>query len=301
MKMKAVVINRTGSADELTYSDLPEPEINSCDIRIKVAAAAVNPVDIKTRSGFLGIDLTFPAILGWDVSGTVEATGADVTKFKVGDAVMGMIAQSVRRRGTYSEFVVAPETLFVSVPEKLPLERAAAVPLAAMAAAQLLDKVNLTQASRVLVTGAAGAVGRVAAQWLLQRGHEVAGLARSSDRDDLTRLGITVVYSDIVEIPRYAFDAVLDTAGISGTIAAVHDKGAFVSVADNRQPEPQRGIIPTKSYVQEDGARLATIAEQVACHSLIVTVGSRYPLSEAAAAHRDFEKGGLRGKVLLIP
>ena len=148
--MKAVVINRTGSADELTYSDLPEPEINSCDIRIKVAAAAVNPVDIKTRSGFLGIDLTFPAILGWDVSGTVEATGADVTKFKVGDAVMGMIAQSVRRRGTYSEFVVAPETLFASVPEKLPLERAAAVPLAAMAAAQLLDKVNLTQASRVL-------------------------------------------------------------------------------------------------------------------------------------------------------
>lgn len=299
--MKAAVINRTGTADEFTYTDLPEPKMNRQDICIRVSAAAVNPVDVKTRSGFLNVDLTFPAILGWDVSGTVEAVGESVSKFRVGDTIMGMVAQSARGRGTYSELVIAPESLFVLAPNGIPLVEAAAVPLATMTATQLLDKVSLAQGSRVLVTGAAGAVGRVVVQWLLQNGHEVACLARSYDRDDLTMLGATTVYSSILRIPRCAFDAVLDTAGIANTIAAVRDRGSFVSIADNQQPKPERGIFPSKSYVQEDSDKLKTIAEQVSNHSITVPVGNRYALSETASAHRDFEKGGLRGKVLLIP
>lgn len=159
--MKAAAIYRTGSAEELKYIDLPEPRTGPNDIRVKTVAAAVNPVDIKTRSGFLGLDLVFPSVLGWDVSGTVEAIGSAVTRFRVGDAVMGMIAQSVREQGTYAEFVSAPEELFAPVPAGLAMEQAAAAPLTVLTAAQLLGSAALPSQARVLVTGAAGAVGRV--------------------------------------------------------------------------------------------------------------------------------------------
>ena len=261
--MKAAAIYRTGSAEELKYIDLPEPRTGPNDIRVKTAAAAVNPVDIKTRSGFLGLDLVFPSVLGWDVSGTVEAIGSAVTRFRVGDAVMGMIAQSVREQGTYAEFVSAPEELFAPVPAGLAMEQAAAAPLTVLTAAQLLGSAALPSQARVLVTGAAGAVGRVLVQWLLQDGHEVAGLA----------------------------DAIF----------TVQNEGVFMSIADNPQPESQRGITPGKSYVQENGAKLSVIAEQLSNGTLSVPVGRTYSLSEAAAAHREFENGGLRGKVLLIP
>lgn len=299
--MKAAAIYRTGSAEELKYIDLPEPRTGPNDIRVKTAAAAVNPVDIKTRSGFLGLDLVFPSILGWDVSGTVEAIGSAVTRFRVGDAVMGMIAQSVREQGTYAEFVSAPEELFAPVPTGLAMEQAAAAPLTVLTAAQLLGSAALPSQARVLVTGAAGAVGRVLVQWLLQDGHEVAGLARSHDREDLTELGAVAVYTSVNDIPACSFDAVLDTAGIADAIFTVQNEGVFMSIADNRQPESQRRITPGKSYVQENGAKLSVIAEQLSNGTLSVPVGRTYSLSEAAAAHREFENGGLRGKVLLIP
>lgn len=289
--MKAVAINRTGSPDELTYMDLPEPDVGPHDIRVRAAAVAVNPVDIKTRSGFLGIDLVFPAVLGWDVSGTVDAIGEQVTQFQVGDIVMGMIAQTARGQGTYAGLSVGPEDLFAPVPNELPADQAAAVPLTTLTAAQLLDKANLASEARVLVTGAAGAVGRVTVQWLLHDGHEVEGLARPHDQDDLAQLGVAEVYTDVSEIPEHVFDAVLDTAGVADSIVAVRDNGIFFSIADNRQPRRQRGIFPSKSYVQENGARLAGISAQLIDHTLSIPVGKRYALSDAAEAHRDFEKG----------
>ena len=81
----------------------------------------------------------------------------------------------------------------------------------------------------------------------------------------------------------------------------MRDDGQFISIADNTQPQPERGITPTKSYVQENGRQLAEIADQLAQGTLSVPVGRTYPLSQAAAAHSDFERGGLRGKVLRIP
>ena len=300
--MKAAIINRTGPASELRVSDVPIPEPESGEIRVKVAAAAVNPVDIKTRSGFLKSDLNFPAILGWDVAGAVDAIGADVSRFHVGDQVMGMVAQPVRGQGTYAEYLCAPEELFASVPTGLGIQEAAAVPLTVLTAAQMLSKLNLPDDNTpVLVTGAAGAVGRVAVQWLLQAGHRVAGLARLSDTDDLVALGVETVYDSTTEIPVAAFDAVIDTAGIPEAISNVRDDGKFVSITDNTQPQPERGIIPMKSYVQENGQQLAEIADQVAQGKLSVPAGPVYPLTQVANAHADFEYGGIRGKVLLIP
>lgn len=268
---------------------------------MRVAAAAVNPVDLKTRSGFLPIDIAFPGVLGWDVAGVVAEIGAGATGFAVGDPVVGMVAQPVRRYGTYAETVAAPASVFAPAPTGIALVEAAALPLGGLTAAQTLEKLTLPQESPVLVTGAAGSVGRIAVQLLLSRGHRVDGLARASDRVDLGALGVGRVFTSLTELPMAAYTAVVDTAGLAAAIGAVRDGGQFVAIDDNQQPEPQRGIVPRKSYVNEDGAQLAELAAAVSAGELWLPVGRRYPLHDAALAHKEFGAGGLRGKVLLIP
>ncbi|WOT34540.1 NADP-dependent oxidoreductase [Streptomyces coeruleorubidus] len=298
--MKAAVIVRTGPADELTYADVELPRPGPHDIRVKTAFAAVNPVDIWTRRGIPGLDLTFPAVLGWDVAGTVDAVGSEVSRFRVGDRVMGMVKQMTRLRGTYAEFVSAPQELFAPVPGKLSLETAAA-PLTVLTSVKLLSNLHLPDRAKALVTGAAGAVGRVTVQWLVQAGHEVSGLARATDEDDLTSLGVRTVYPSGADVPPQAFDAVIDTAGLPQTISNVRDGGEFLSITDNEQPGPEREITPRKCYVEENGAQLAAVAEQLADGTLSLPLCRTYPLSNAAAAHAAFEQGGLRGKLLLAP
>ncbi|PID59965.1 MAG: oxidoreductase [Gammaproteobacteria bacterium] len=299
--MKAALIHRTGSASELQVTDIPMPEVGPGEIRVKVAAAAVNPVDVQTRSDSLDLNITFPSVLGWDVAGTVDAVGAGVTRFHEGDLVMGMIAQHLRTQGTYAEYVSSPRELFALVPEGISLQQAAAAPLVVLTAAQMLNEISLPEKADVLVTGAAGGVGRVAVQLLLQDGHKVAGLARPSDTDDLTALGVAAVYDTAASVPAKTFDAVFDCAGIAGTIASVRDGGGFVSIVNRPQPEPENGIVPKMSFVQENGEQLGKLAQQIARGTLTVPIGHTYPLSQVDKAHADFEQGGMRGKVLLIP
>ncbi|MDS2171841.1 NADP-dependent oxidoreductase [Nesterenkonia sp. CL21] len=299
--MKAAAISRTGPADVLTYTDLDIPDLGPDEIRVKTAYAAVNPVDVWTRMGVTGIDLPFPCILGWDVAGTLEAAGADVTQFRVGEPVMGMVKQMARLTGTYAEYITAPAELFARVPAGLNLDTAAAAPLTGLTASQLVDKARLDSDSNVLVTGAAGAVGRIVVQLLIQHGHRVSGIARASDADDLTALGIAAAYSSPDDASAQAFDAVLDTAGLPETIRNVRDGGQFISITDNEQPEPERGIEPGKNYVEESGTQLAVVAQQLANGELSLPLHRIYPLSDASAAHKAFEQGGVRGKILLAP
>ncbi|MFI6309726.1 hypothetical protein ACIBEK_06220 [Nocardia fusca] len=190
-----------------------------------------------------------------------------------------MVKQLTRLRGTYAEFVTAPGELFAPAPTGLGLDAAAAAPLTALTASQLVSKLELSAGATVLVTRAAGAVGRVAVQLLIRTGHEVHGLARSTDEEDLTSLGTVAVYSSSADIPLRTFDAVIDTAGLPETISNVRDGGEFLSITDNEQPGPERGIDPRKSYVEESGPQLAAIAEQLADGSLSVPHGRVYPLA----------------------
>lgn len=296
--MKAAVLNALGGADQFSLDEVPDLAPKPTDIEVTVAAAAVNPVDIKTRSGFLKLDLTFPAVLGWDVAGVVTAIGVDVKQFSVGDRVIGMIAQPVHRYGTYAEKVVADQTLFALAPTSVALSHAAAIPLAGLTAVQTLDKLTLAEKSRVLVTGGAGAVGRIAIQLLIERGHYVGAIARDSDRDDLRELGAESITA-IPESPTW--DAVVDTAGIASAIDAVGDNGQFVAIDDNEQPIPQRGIIPRKSYVEQSGELLSHLVTAVDEGRLNIPVAQSYPLTDVGRAHSHFTAGGVRGKLLVIP
>jgi NADPH:quinone reductase-like Zn-dependent oxidoreductase len=299
--MKAVIITAKGDPDVLTVADIDEPTAGPGDITVSVAAAAVNPVDLKTRSGFLPIELTFPAVLGWDVSGTVIDVGQSVTRFAPGDTVIGMIAQPAHRFGTYSERVVADESLFAHAPTGISLEHAAAIPLAALTAVQQLDKISLAAQSTVLVTGAAGAVGRIASAILLSRGHRVDAIARESDTENLLALGAGQVFTNPVDLQHGRYDAVVDTAGVVETIDSVRDGGAYVSIEDGDQPEPQRGITPGKSYVNEDGPGLDEFVSLVSAGTITVPVAREFGFDEASQAHSLLAAGGTRGKVLLIP
>lgn len=299
--MKAVIITAKGDPDVLAVADIDEPTAGPGDITVSVAAAAVNPVDLKTRSGFLPIELTFPAVLGWDVSGTVIDVGQSVTRFAPGDTVIGMIAQPAHRFGTYSERVVADESLFAHAPTGISLEHAAAIPLAALTAVQQLDKISLAAQSTVLVTGAAGAVGRIASAILLSRGHRVDAIARESDTENLLALGAGQVFTNPVDLQHGRYDAVVDTAGVVETIDSVRDGGAYVSIEDGDQPEPQRGITPGKSYVNEDGPGLDEFVSLVSAGTITVPVAREFGFDEASQAHSLLAAGGTRGKVLLIP
>ena len=299
--MRAVVITAKGGPEVLTVDEVDEPTAGPADITVSVAAAAVNPVDLKTRSGFLPIELAYPAILGWDVSGTVVAVGSSVTRFALGDNVIGMIAQPAHCFGTYAERVVANHLLFAHAPTGVTLEHAAAIPLAALTAVQQLDKITLPAQSTVLVTGAAGAVGRIASALLLLRGHRVDALARESDTEVLQALGARRLFTSATDLTFGEYDAVVDTAGVSRSIDSVRDGGAFVSIEDGEQPEPQRGITPGKSYVNEDGAGLEEFTALVSAGTITVPVAREFGFDEAPQAHSLLADGGTRGKVLLIP
>ncbi|MCX6489488.1 MAG: NADP-dependent oxidoreductase [Rhodococcus sp.] len=299
--MKAVVITGKGGPEVLTVAEIDEPDAGPGDVTVSVAAAAVNPVDIKTRSGFLPIELTYPAVLGWDVSGTVVAVGPSVTRFAPGDNVIGMIAQPAHRFGTYAERVVADESLFAHAPIGISLQHAAAIPLAALTAMQLIDKITLPAHSTVLVTGAAGAVGGIASALLSIRGHTVDAVARKSDTENLLAHGMRRVFTSPVDLPAGAYDAVVDTAGIVDAIDSVRDGGAYVSIEDGNQPEPQRNITPSKSYVNEDGLGLEKFVSLVSSGTITVPVARQWEFDQAPRAHSLLAAGGTRGKVLLIP
>ena len=300
--MRAVVLAGQGSPDVLVPGDVEEPAVGSGDVQVTVAGAAVNPVDLKTRSGFLSdIVLTFPAVLGWDVAGIVTAVGAAVDRFAVGDRVVGMIAQPVHRYGTYAERVVADQSLFAPAPRSLPLDEAAAIPLAALTAWQTTAALHVAEGTPVLVTGAAGAVGRIVTQLLIRRGHEVDALARASDTDELRDLGAHAVFDRPQALPARRYAGVVDTAGVAAAVRAVRDNGRFVSIDDNEQPDPERGVTPAKNYVDENGVQLAEIVARIDAGLLSVPVAHKFPLDDAARAHGVLAAGGTRGRVLLIP
>lgn len=298
--MKAAVLPRLGGPELFEFGEVPDLPVGPDDIAVTVAAAAVNPVDVKTRSAYLTLDLQFPAVLGWDVSGVVTRVGAGVTRFGTGDRVIGMIAQPVHRYGTYAEKVVADHTLFAVAPTAIALPSSAAIPLAALTARQTVATLVLDEPSRVLVTGGAGAVGRIAVQFLIASGHTVGAVARIRDFEDLRDLGAGQV-TTIDGVQERGWDAVVDTAGLAVAIEAVRDGGQFVSIDDNEQPGPQRGISPHKSYVDENGAMLGEIAAAIDAGTLDVPVARSFALPDVGRAHAEFEAGGIRGKVLVIP
>src|SRR5438105_1079622 len=189
--MKAVVLNEYGGRDVLKYQDVPRPEPKEDEILVRVIAAAINPVDTYVRQGMFGKRASgnSPTILGYDIAGMVEKTGANAKKFKKSDAVYCYL--SVMRGGGYAEFAIAKESETALKPKNISFDEAAAVPLAATTAWQaLIDSAKIDKAQTVLIHGGSGGVGSFAIQIAKAHGAKVIATASTAHQSLLKQLGV---------------------------------------------------------------------------------------------------------------
>ncbi|HEV2373298.1 MAG TPA: NADP-dependent oxidoreductase [Streptosporangiaceae bacterium] len=310
-EMRGVVQDQLGPADVLHVAALQRPVPLPTEVLVRVHAAGVNPVDWKTRAGqgMAGVLGKPPFILGWDVGGTVAETGFGVTTLDVGDRVFGM-PWFPRPAAGYAEYVTAPARQFARTPAELSDVEAAAVPLAALTAWQILvDTIGVHAGDRVLITAAAGGVGHFAVQFARHLGARVTATASRRNHEWLRALGAedVVDYHDADYLSSVTdMDAVVDLVGDdavrlattlrpSGVIVAVPG-GVSDSLAD---AAAAGGFRASAFLVEPDGAALTRIAKLLADGSVRVEIARTFPLEQAAAAHALGETNRTRGKIVL--
>ena len=299
---KAAVVRTPGGPDSIEIIDVPVAEPGPGEVRVRVAAAAVNPVDLAVAGGvFHGMGLINQPDhtgLGWDFAGTVGAAGPGVD-LPAGTRVAGLVDGFDRDFGTYAEQLIVPTANLAVVPGGLDLAAASTVPLNALTATQILDLLGDAPAdgNRLLVTGAAGAVGAYVASLAQDRGWQVTGLARAEDEDFVRSLG-----AGFTTQAEPGWDAVADGAVMQEkALALVRDGGAFVGVQPSAKLPTERGIRVNAVMVHPDDPRLAGLLARTASGELPARVHAVVPLDQVADAHRAVAKGGLRGRYVLTP
>jgi NADPH:quinone reductase-like Zn-dependent oxidoreductase len=309
--MRAVVLREYGGPEVLAIEEVEAPEPIPTEVQVRVRAAGVNPVDVKTREG-KGVAAVLgepPVRLGWDVCGTVTAIGAGVTRFRVGEEVFGM-PWFPRQAGAYAEYVTAPSRHFAGKPHALSDEEAGALPLAGLTAWQIVvETIQLQSGDDLLVHGAAGGVGHLAVQIAKARGANVIATAQAEQAGWLRRLGADQVID--YENERFEglvadLDAVIDFPGSYGerSLAALRPGGMLVSVPSGVPRElldlAARGQRRATGFlVEPDPVGLAGLAHLVEAGHLQVKVERAFDREQVAAAHRLAEAGHSGGKIVL--
>ncbi|GAA3673525.1 NADP-dependent oxidoreductase [Nonomuraea antimicrobica] len=300
--MRVVRIDRFGGPDVLTLAEAPAPRPRDGEVLVRVIASAINPVDDKTREGAIGEGAPpLPMTLGWELAGIVVDGGT--SGLPVGERVFGMSHQLDTGRGTWADLVTMPADALAVAPATISLVEAATLPLPGLTASQTLDWLDLRPGERLLVAGAAGAVGGLAVQLARARGARVDALVSRPAQVEVVRdLGAEWATTDSAALPAAAYDAVFDTFGAFVT-GAVVDKGRYASIATQAGPVPDlshRAVRTTVNQVREHGAGLAELAGIVDAGHVKVRVDSEYSLREVRAAHERFRRGQLTGKVALV-
>ncbi|MFD0435729.1 NADP-dependent oxidoreductase [Streptomyces chartreusis] len=296
--MRAVVVDSVGGPEVVEVVETGVPEPGERQIRIKVAAAALNPVDAGVRAGVFGA-LQGRTGLGWDVAGTVNAVGG-AGSWNVGDAVVALHYGMVKPLGTHAEYVVVDADAVASAPATADAVHAASLPLNALTALQALDRLELTSGQSLLVTGAAGAVGGYAVQLAARRGITVTALAREADEEFVRSLGAAGFTAGGAGAG--SFDAVLDAAVLGApALEWVRDGGAYIGVIPHAEPGSVRGVRTGAVEVRADGAQLAELVRLVDEGVLALRVAETYALDDAAKAHARLAEGGVRGRLVLVP
>jgi NADPH:quinone reductase-like Zn-dependent oxidoreductase len=297
---RAAVVRTPGGPDAIEIIDVPLVEPGPGQVRVAIAATAVNPVDLAVAGGmFHGLGLIHQPDhtgLGWDFAGIVAAAGPGVD-LPVGSRVAGLVAGFDRDFGTYAEQLGVPAGDTALVPDGVDLTAAATVPLNGLAAAQAVDLLGDGDGRSLLVTGAAGAVGGYVIPLAQDRGWRVTGLARAGDEKFVRGLG-----ADFTTDAAPGWDAVADGAMLQEQgVALVRDGGRFVGLRPGGAPAEERGVTVGVVETRPDGARLAQLLDATASGHLPARVHAVVPLDEVAAAHRAVARGGVRGRYVLQP
>ncbi|MFJ5261674.1 NADP-dependent oxidoreductase [Streptomyces sp. NPDC088387] len=304
--MRAAVIDGHGPADTLRVDRLPVPEPGPGEVLVRVGAAGINAIDWATRAG-QGVGVpSFPAVLGWDIAGTVAAAGPGAGRFAVGDPVYGM-PRFPALAGAYAEYAVAPEHELAPIPAGLEPVAAAALPMVVLTAWQTLFGIGgLSAGQRVLVPGAAGGVGHIVVQLAADAGAEVIGTASARNRDFVLSLGAKEVIAhdmvrDVKDVDLAVdpmggaeFFRLLDVVRPGGIVVTLKGEGP-----DHRRVAEQHKARAGFTYVQPDAAVLERAAPLLASGRLRPAVERVFPLEEAAQAHALGEQGHVRGRLVL--
>lgn len=299
--MRAVLLSETGGPEVLRVVDVPRPEPGDGEMLIRVRAASINPIDWKYRRGRSPKEL--PAVLGSDISGTVEQSRAE--GFAEGDDVFGFAP-----RGGYAEFVTSPAPAVARKPSGLSHEQAAAIPVAGLTAWQaLFDRGGLRRGQTLLVAGAAGGVGHLAVQFGRHAGARVIGTGSARNRKFVLGLGadeyVDYASENVAEVVR-GVDVAFDTVGGETTmtlLSTVRAGGALVTIA-GAPPEPEAAERAARAellIMSPSSEQLAKIAELVAAGEVKVEIAGTFSLSQVAKAHELSEGGHTRGKLILEP
>ena len=306
--MKAVVLREPGGPEGLKVEEMPRPEPKDDEVLVRVAAAAINPVDAMVRQGMFanrGLDRR-PMVLGYDIAGTVERTGARITRFKPGDAVYAYL--SIQRGGGYAEFAVAKEEEMALKPKNIDFEKAAAVPLAATTAWQaLVDEAKIEQGQTVLIHGGSGGVGHFAIQIAKARGAKVIATASTANQDLLKQLGA----DEPIDYTKTKFETVVKDVDLvlncvrADTLAAsygVVKKGGFI-VSITGEPDPaecaKREIRCSGLMAHPDARVLEELTKLIEAKKIRPMVSQTFALGDAAKAHQQIETRHTRGKIVL--
>ncbi|WP_406439856.1 NADP-dependent oxidoreductase [Streptomyces sp. NBC_01613] len=307
--MRAISQDVLGGPEVLQEVELARPEPRTNEVLVRVRAAGVNPTDWKHRAtgGFLGKP---PFVLGWDVSGVVEAVGIGVARFRPGDEVFGMLAYPFGH-GSHAEYVTAPARWFAHKPASIDHTQAGALPLVSLTAWQaLVEYADLQPGQRVLIHAAAGGVGHVAVQIAKARGAYVIGTASAGKHEFLRGIGVdeAIDYqeTDFAEAVKDV-DVVLDTIGgdtSTRSLRVLRPGGIAVSIlpvgSDEFQEEAERlGVRALRMLVDASHSGLKAIAELVEAGKLRPAIAGTFPLADAAAAHALGDTGRTVGKLVL--
>jgi NADPH:quinone reductase-like Zn-dependent oxidoreductase len=301
--MKAIVVHEYGGPEVLKYEDYPDPVPGSGEVLVRVAAASVNPIDYKRRAGLTKdfYPMTFPGLIGVDMSGTVAKLGPGVEGFSVGDQVFAMADN------TYAELCVVKADALAKVPKGLDLIEAAALPLVTVTGNQLMLATEIKAGQTVMVVGAVGNVGRSAAFTAKSRGATVIAGVLKKQFDQAKTVGadqLVATDDDTALVSLAPLDAVADTVGgktAEKLIGKVKPAGVYASVVEAPQSAAYYPSVKVAHVFSHfDGQALEFMAAAVRDGKLVIPIGPRFPLSQAAEAHAAAEKGGV-GKILLVP
>ncbi|WP_261564969.1 NADP-dependent oxidoreductase [Frankia gtarii] len=309
--MRALTIPAYDETSPLTLTELATPLPAPAEVRVRVEAAGVNPVDPFIRSGGFAAVSTQQSpqvVAGWELAGVVDALGAGVTGWPIGTAVVALIDWVGAPGGAHAEQVVLPADLLAARPDALAPAVAATVPLNALTAHQAVAELHPRAGATVVVTGAAGAVGSFAVQFAAGTGARVVAVAGSEDEQTVRRLGaeIFVARSDdpvaaVRAILPDGVDGIVDAALLGESIIdLVRPGGTFVGLTPYSTPSPRSEVTTVSLNVHGDGRTLATIMDAIARGELAVREVETYPAAEGASAYARLAKSGRRTGLSLL-
>ncbi|QNF32189.1 NADP-dependent oxidoreductase [Adhaeribacter swui] len=311
--MKAFVLNGFGGPDQLVPATIETPVIKPDEVLVQVKAISLNPVDAKSRSGkgMAGRLKELPTIiLGWDIAGVVTEVGENVTNFKKGDEVFGMVNFPGHGQA-YAEYVAAPAAHLALKPANITYEEAAAATLAALTAYQaFVHKATVSPGQKVLIHAAAGGVGHFAVQLAKHLGAYVIGTSSAANRDFVLSLGAdehidyqTQRFEDEVQ----EVDLVLDTLGgdnIARSLQVIKSGGTLITIpsgmADTVTEQAQaKNVNGFFFLVQSSGDDMQQLAALLKQGILKAHVSLTFPFSDLPKASAQIETGKTKGKLVV--